>query len=94
MAKWKMYLVIIEKLSSKCCRKKHVATSSATARISALAFLLYDAKVRQTGNVLASNYTAVRHRIVHQRMANMSWNGDPDHTLSGVANYIIALNGW
>jgi hypothetical protein len=69
-------------------------TSSATAQVSALAFLLYDARVRQTGSFLASSYPEVRHRIVHQRMANMSWNGDSNHTLSGTANYIIALNGW
>jgi hypothetical protein len=70
------------------------ATSSAAAQISALAFLLYDVKARQTGNVLASSYTAVRYRIVYMRNADLTYNNDPNHRLAGVANYWLALTGW
>ena len=69
-------------------------TSSAAAQISALAFLLYDAKARQTGNVLASSYPTVRNRIINTQMALLIDENNPNHRMAGVANFMCALNAW
>jgi len=69
-------------------------TSEATAQISALAFLLYDKKARQTGNKLASNRFAVKCRIVYTSYPDMVFQGNPHHVLAGVAYFRDALYQW
>jgi hypothetical protein len=69
-------------------------TSESTAQISALAFLLYDAKARQTGNPLASSWQNVRYRITHTKQPDITFNNDPNHKIAGVADFGNALCGW
>jgi hypothetical protein len=69
-------------------------TSEAAAQISALGFLLYDQKVRQTGNNLASSRYLVKCRIVYTSYPDMVFQGNPPHVLAGVAYFRDALNGW
>jgi hypothetical protein len=69
-------------------------TSEATAQISALAFLLYDKKARQTGDPLASSRVLVKRRIVQTSYSDMMYQGDPHHVLAGVAWFSGALFGW
>jgi hypothetical protein len=69
-------------------------TSEATAQVSALAFLLYDKKARQTGNPLACSRYLVKHQIVHTSGSTMMYQGDPNHVLGGVVSFWEALRYW
>jgi hypothetical protein len=69
-------------------------TSEATAQVSALAFLLYDKKVRDTGDPLACNRNLVKHQIVHTSGSTMMYQGDPTHVLGGVVSFWEALRYW
>jgi len=55
---------------------------------------LYDQKVRQTGNNLASSRYLVKCRIVYTSYPDMVFQGNPPHVLAGVAYFRDALNGW
>jgi len=69
-------------------------TSEATAQVSALAFLLYDKKVRDTGDPLACNRNLVKLQIVHNSGSTMAYQGDPHHVLGGVVSFWEALRYW
>jgi hypothetical protein len=68
-------------------------TSECAAQVSALAALLYDKKWRDTGNDLASSYTAVEAQITGTRSPNMV-QSSPYKLLPGVINIQGALSTW
>jgi hypothetical protein len=69
-------------------------TSCATAQISSLAFLLYDAQARYTNNKDASSRQQVTNRIIDTRGPQMNVPSNPIGVMPGVARFSQALSQW